>query len=305
MSPSVVLRNSTRRRLGPALALGLLLLVLTLVAGFCQSRANALHDRWPPEADTFYLPPSKILKLASLGHSELAADLIHSRANVYFGTQLHARLPTKWLAQYLHAAIDLDPQFRRLYLAGAAMLIYNGQRIVPDMVLAANSVLERGRKAFPFDWEIPFQLGFNLLYELPMDATPDDPRIPSWRQQGVEILRQAALYEGVPYFVPNLVAGMLTKQGSQDLAVRHLEQAYAVATSEEARTQIRDKLFQLRGSQVAQDLTERQREFQSLMESRYPDFPEAFSLVIGARITSNSILTPPFRPTPHHPESTQ
>ena len=305
MSPSVVLRNSTRRRLGPALALGLLLLVLTLVAGFCQSRANALHDRWPPEADTFYLPPSKILKLASLGHSELAADLIHSRANVYFGTQLHARLPTKWLAQYLHAAIDLDPQFRRLYLAGAAMLIYNGQRIVPDMVLAANTVLERGRKAFPFDWEIPFQLGFNLLYELPMDATPDDPRIPSWRQQGVEILRQAALYEGVPYFIPTLVAGMLTKQGSQDLAVRHLEQAYAVATSEEARTQIRDKLFQLRGSQVAQDLTERQREFQSLIESRYPDFPEAFSLVIGPRITSNSILTPPFRPTPHQAESTQ
>ena len=119
------------------------------------------------------------------------------------------------------------------------------------------------------------------------------------------LLRQAALYEGVPYFIPTLVAGMLTKQGSQDLAVRHLEQAYAVATSEEARTQIRDKLFQLRGSQVAQDLTERQREFQSLMESRYPDFPEAFSLVIGARITSNSILTPPFRPTPHQAESTQ
>jgi hypothetical protein len=305
MSPSVASPSSRRRRLGPALALGLLLLALALVAGFCQSRANALHDRWPPEADTFYLPPSKILKLASLGHSELAADLIHSRANVYFGTQLHARLPTKWLAQYLNTAIDLDPQFRRLYLAGAAMLIYNGQRIVPDMVLAANTVLERGRKAFPFDWEIPFQLGFNLLYELPMDATPDDPRIPSWRQQGVEILRQAALYEGVPYFIPNLVAGMLTKQGSQDLAVRHLEQAYAVATSEESRTQIRNKLFQLRGSQVAQDLTERQHEFQSMVESRYPDFPEAFSLVIGPRITSNSILTPPFRPTPHRTEPTQ
>ena len=305
MSPSIALLNSTRRRLGPALALGLLLPALALVAGLCQSRANGLHLLWPPEADTFYLPPSKILKLASLGHSELAADLIHSRANVYFGTQLHARLPTKWLAQYLHAAIDLDPQFRRLYLAGAAMLIYNGQRIVPDMILAANTVLERGRQAFPFDWEIPFQLGFNLLYELPMDAKPDDPRIPGWRQQGVEIMRQAALYEGVPYFIPNLVAGMLTKQGSQALAVRHLEQAYAVATNEEAREQIRQKMFQLRGSQVAQDLAGRQHEFQSMVDSRYPDFPEAFSLVIGPRITSNSILTPPFRPTPHQAESTQ
>jgi hypothetical protein len=92
---------------------------------------------------------------------------------------------------------------------------------------------------------------------------------------------------------------MLTKQGSQDLAVRHLEQAYAVATSEEARTQIRGKLAQLRGKQVAEDLAERQREFQSLVDSRYPDFPEAFSLVIGPRITSNSILAAPARSTPH------
>ena len=288
MSRASARPTPTGRRFGPALAM--LLLALSAVALICQSRANALHDRWPPEADTFYLPPSRILKLASLGHNELAADLIHSRANVYFGTQLHARLPTKWLAQYLHAAIDLDPLFRRLYLAGSAMLIYNGQRIVPDMVLAANSVLERGRQAFPFDWEIPFQLGFNLLYELPIDAPPDDPRIPGWRQQGVEVLRQAALYEGVPFFIPNLVARMLTKQGSQDLAVRHLEQAYAVATSEVARTQIRSKLAQLRGIQVAEDLAEKQREFQSMVNGRYLDFSEAFSLVIGPRITSNSIV---------------
>ena len=136
-----------------------------------------------------------------------------------------------------------------------------------------------------------------------MDATPDDPRIPGWRQQGVEVLRQTALYEGVPFFISNLVASMLTKQGSQELAVRHLEQAYAVSTSEEARTQIREKLLQLRGSQVVQDLAERQREFQSLVENRYPEFPEAFSLVIGPRITSNSLLTAPFRATPFRAEA--
>jgi len=305
MSHSTSYPTPTRRRPGPVLAIGLLVPVLATIALLCQSRANALHDRWPPEADTFYLPPSRILRIASLGHSELAADLIHSRANVYYGTQLHARLPTKWLAGYLNRAIDLDPQFRRLYLAGAAMLIYGGQRIVPDMVLAANVVLERGRQAFPFDWEIPFQLGFNLLYELPNDASPDDPRIPGWRQQGVEILRQAALFEGVPYFIPNLVARMLTSQGSQDLAVRHLEQAYAVATSEEARREIRLKLVQLRGLQVAEGLAEKQREFQSLVEGRYPDFPEAFSLIIGPKITSNGIVAAPLPPTTHRAEGVQ
>jgi hypothetical protein len=302
MSRAIVHPTSTGRRLGRTAAIGLLLLALFTIAWLCQTRANLLHDGWPPEADTFYLPPSKILKLASLGHTELAADLIHSRANVYFGTQLHARLPTKWLANYLNTAIDLDPQFHRIYLSGAAMLVYNGQRMVPDMVLAANTILERGRQALSFDWEIPFQLGFNLLYELPSDASPDDPRIPGWRQQGVEILRQAALFEGVPYFIPSLVARMLTKQGSQDFAVRHLEQAYAVATNEEARTQIRLKLTQLRGRDVAEDLAERQREFQFLVDNRYPDFPEAFSLIIGPKITSNGALATPI-PTTHREQA--
>jgi hypothetical protein len=273
--------------------LALLLAGLAAVSGLSLSRARDQRATWPGEADTFYLPPSKVMKIASLGHSELFADLIHVRANVYFGTQLHAKLPTKWLAQYLHTAIDLDPQFHRLYLSGAAMLVYNGQRIVPDMILAANGILERGRTAFPFDWEIPYQLGFNLLFELPNDADPGDPRIPTWRQQGVEVLRQAALFEGIPYFVPNLVARMLTKAGSEDLAIHHLEQAYAVTTNKDARVQIRNKLVGLRGKSYAESLAAREREFQAMVKERYPDFSEAFSLVTGPKITSNGILTVP------------
>jgi hypothetical protein len=281
------------RKAGKGAGLVLLLSGLLALALFSLERTRALRATWPGEADTFYLPPSKVLRLASLGHRELFADLIHARANVYFGTQLHAKMPTQWLAQYLHTAIDLDPQFHRLYLSGAAMLVYNGQRIVPDMILSANNILERGRTAFPFDWEIPYQLGFNLLFELPNDAEPNDPRIPAWRQQGVEVLRQAALFEGVPYFIPNLVARMLTKAGSQDLAVHHLQQAYAVATNEEARTQIRNKLLVLRGESAADDLAAKAEEFKRLVQGRYPDFAEAFSLVMGPKITSNGILSAP------------
>jgi len=263
------------------------------MAFLCLSHTTRLRETWPPEADTFYLPPSSALRIASLGHTELFADLIHARANVYFGTQLHARVPTKWLAQYLEAAMDLDPKFERLYLAGAAMLIYNGQRISPDMVLAAIHVLDRGRKAFPFDWEFPFQMGFNLLFELPQDAGEDDPRVPGWRQQGVEMLRQAALYEGVPYYVPNLVARMLTKSGADDLAIHQLEQSYAVATNPEARTQIKNKLFGLRGKQFSEHLEENLHAYTRMIADRFPEAPEAFSLVAGPRTTALGILNPP------------
>jgi hypothetical protein len=263
---------------------------LVTVSAFCLLRANHLRSRWPPEADTFYLPPSSALRAASLGHRELLADLIHARANVYFGTQLHERMPTKWLAKYLHSAIDLDPRFQRLYLTGAAMLIYNGQKITPDMVLAALDVLDRGRKAFPFEWEFPFQMGFDYLFELPQDAGEDDPRVPGWRQKGVELLRQAALYEDVPYYIPTLAARMLTKSGGDELAIRHLEQAYAVATNPQAREQIKGKLWSLRGQRLSEQLEENLHAFEKMVEDRVPGSPEAFALVAGPRTTALGIL---------------
>jgi len=263
---------------------------LVAVTGLCLGRVERLRASWPPEADTFYLPPASALRAASLGHTELAADLIHARANVYFGTQMHARMPTRWLASYLHTAIDLDPQFQRLYLAGAAMLIYNGQKITAEMVLAAIEVLRRGKQAFPFELEMPFQMGFNYLFELPQIVGEDDPRVPGWRQQGVELLRQAALYQDIPYYVPTLVARMLTKTGSDELALRHLEQAYAVATNPEARAQIRNKLVALRGQQLSTQLEEGWRFFEKLVASRPPGSPEAFGLVLGQPRTALGIL---------------
>jgi len=277
-------------------AAGLALLVFVAHAGL--GRAGRLRATWPAEADTFYLPPSSALRAVSLGHNELFADLIHARANVYFGTQLHAQVPTKWLAHYLNTAIDLDPKFERIYLAGAAMLIYNGQPITPEMVLGAIEILERGRKAFPFEWEFPFQIGFNLLFELPQDAGEDDVRVPGWRQRGVEMLRQSALYEGVPSYIPNLVARMLTKSGADDLAIRHLEQAYAVASNPEVRTQIRNKLQALRGQRSSEELEQNRRDFAAMIAGRFPYAPEAFSIVAGPRTTAMGIVSPPRPPAP-------
>jgi hypothetical protein len=286
------------RHFGAVVGLLLLLCALATIAGVSLRRSSRLRGSWPPEADTFYLPPSSALRVASLGHTELVADLIHARANVYFGTQLHAGVPTKWLAQYLDSAIDMDPKFERLYLSGASMLIYNGQRIRPEMVLAAIHILERGYKAFPFNWEFPFQIGFNYLFELPQDAGEDDPRVAGWRQQGVEMLRKAALYEGVPYYVPNLVARMLTRNGADDLAIRHLERAYAVATNPQAREQIRSKLMALQGRQFSTQLEDHLRSFNAMIAERFPEAPEAFSLVTGPRTTAMGILQPlpPSRP---------
>jgi hypothetical protein len=264
------------------LTAALLLAALALTAG-SLSKASTLRATWPAEADTFYLPSSRVMRVASLGHHELSSDLVAARANVYFGTQILAKGEQRYLIDYVERAIDLDPYFHRLYLGGAAMVTYNGKK--PDLptLLAATAVLERGNTTFPLDWELLFQLGFNYLFELPKLTDANDQRAPHWRQRGVEALRQAALFEGVPEWLPNLVAKMLTKGGSDAMAIRHLEQAYAVAASDEARLQIRAELQLLRGAQISRQLEEEHRRYQALIEARYPYAPDAFSMVAGER----------------------
>jgi hypothetical protein len=255
-----------------------------VAASIGLSRATALREGWPAEADALYLPSAPVLKALSLGHGELAADLVAVRANVYFGSQIAAKAPQQNLSRYVETAVDLDPRFHRLYLSGASMLIYNGRPITVEAIQSATALLKRGRRAFPEDWELAFQAGFNQFFELPKLAGENDPRVPDWRQDGIEQLREATLLEGAPTWLPNLVARLLTKRGSEELAVKHLEQAYAVTSSEETRREIRLKLMQLRGEQMAERMEEEKRRLEAFIEGAYPYAPEAFSIVTGPRL---------------------
>ncbi|HEX3695986.1 MAG TPA: hypothetical protein VH374_11405 [Polyangia bacterium] len=270
----------SRPLLAAAVVAALALATLTHAA---LTRSLALRATWPPEADTLYLPGANSLRLASLGHTALAADLVAARANVYFGTQLATKGEQRWLERYLTTAIDLDPRFHSLYRRGAAMLVYNGKTFSVDATLAANRILARGTREFPDDWEIWFQLGFNQFFDLPSLAGENDPRVPDWRQGGVEALRRATLFDGVPPWLPNLVAQMLTQRGGTALAIKHLEQTYAVTSNEETREEIRRKLRTLRADTAADELARGAAELRDLVSNGYPYAPEAFSVVTGVR----------------------
>jgi len=243
----------------------------------------ALRASWPRAVDTLVLPRSSVLGALSLGHRELAADLVAARANIYFGTQLASHDEQRRLAEALNTAVDLDPRFHRLYLRGAAMLVYTGANFTVDSFMQANHLLERGERSFPSDWELPFQRGFNLLFELPKLVADTDPRVPDWRQRGAEALREAALLDGAPPWLPNLAARMLTKEGGDELAIRHLEQTYAVTSNEETRAEIARRLQTLRGQRAAGDLIEGAAELARLVREGYPYAPEAFSVIMGPR----------------------
>lgn len=273
------------QRWRPALvtvAVLLFLAILAVVAEWARKRAAGERSQWPAEADTRYLPPARALQLASLGHHELAADLVAARTNVYFGQQMEAKGDQVWLADYLNTVVDLDPHFEPIYLRGAAMLTYSRGEVKPGGVLASAALIRRGLQTFPNSWELHFQLGFNLYYELPQ-LLPKDERVAHWRKEGLEHFRQATLLEEVPPWLPNLVAGMMTKEGEQELAIKHLEHVYAVTSDPEARASIEGRLKLLKGQHHARTFARQARRLERLVETRYPYAPEPFSLIVGRR----------------------
>ena len=146
MSASGQSRPSSRRALAVTIAAAAALLGAAGTVRALQA-ALALRATWPREADTLLLPRAGVLRLLSLGHPEMASDLVAARANVYFGTQLANRGDQRLLAEALETAVDLDPRFHRLYLRGAAMIVYNGQAFSVDALTQANHLLERGERA--------------------------------------------------------------------------------------------------------------------------------------------------------------
>jgi DNA-binding transcriptional regulator YbjK len=278
-----------------ALVAGLLVgsAALALLA---MNQATRIRASWPEEADALYLPSASTLRRLALGHTELAADLVAARANVYFGAQVHSKRPHLWLRNYFGTAIDLDPRLHRLYQTAATMMVYGNQTLSVESFQAANVFLERGIRLFPEDWNLRFQLGFNLFFELPGIAGEGDPRVPGWRQQGLEALREVTTFDGAPAWLPNLVARLLTKSGSDELAIKQLEQAYAATSSKETRDQIRAKLMNLQAAHLSERIEAERRDFETMLETTYPYAPEAFNVVIGSRLHQAVTLVPPAGP---------
>ena len=273
----------TARHLASMFAVSAAGLALVAMTERALVGALALRASWPPDTDALVLPRATVLRLLSLGHPEMASDLVAARANVYFGAQLAAPAEHQRLAEALTIAAELDPHFHRLYARGAAMLVYNGRAFTVDALAQANALLERGERVFPEDWELPFQRGFNLLFELPRLTGEEDPRVLDWRQRGVEALRHAATLDGAPPWLANLAARMLTKEGGEELAIRSLEQTYAITSNADTRAEIARKLSDLRQRHAATDLEEGAATLARSVEERYPYAPEAFSLIAGAR----------------------
>ena len=253
-----------------------------LVAATVLTQDAALHlrKRFAAEEDTLYLPRASALRKMSLGHHELAADLVFLRAIIYFGAQFHGARGYQWIDNYLDTIVALDPEWKTPYRWAGVATMYNGNTITNESVRASSHFLELGVQRFPNDWELAFMLGCNYLFEL-KPANADEKA--KYKRIGGEYIRHAALVGGGPSWMPLLAATIMREEGQEEAAVKHLEEVYLSSQDEKTRTAVRNRLLSLH-AQIDFVKAERDRvAFEQAWRATVPYAPPDFFVAVGPR----------------------
>jgi hypothetical protein len=256
-----------------------LLLCGVALAALGAEHAGALHSELPPEDDVLLLPRSGPLRVMSLGQHELAADLVYLRAVIYFGTEAGGKRDYRWLENYLQTIVDLDPQWKTPYRWAGIATMYNGTTIRQKDVELSSRFLRLGAEHFPSDWELPFMLGCNYLFEMKWGDEAAHARNTA---EGVEWIRRAALLGGAPPWAALLAATILRKEGQDEAALRHLEQVYYATSDERTRAEVRARLLSLKAKIDFGRADKERAEFDAAWHGDLPYVSETLYAIIGA-----------------------
>ncbi|MFZ1946563.1 MAG: hypothetical protein WAW06_03375 [bacterium] len=139
---------------------GSILLALVLVASaaaiyFLRVGLDCRRYSGEVREELTYYPSGRLLKVADLGYSALAADILWLRGIQYYGE--HRKTDRRYpLAEHIFSTItNLDPDFVGAYRFGALVLSEDA-----GSVAGAVDLLRRGLRSNPGVWQIPFDLGF-------------------------------------------------------------------------------------------------------------------------------------------------
>ena len=189
------------------LLLGLGGILLLAGIGWLQGELDRRQDRTVVQIEGLaQLPKGEYLKPALLGYHHLGADMLWLRLIQIIGKKRNSADEYEWMYHALDVITTLDPQYAYAYYAGGVILGDLANR--PDLSIR---LLEKGVKANPEVWNIPFLLGYNYYFLL------GDPA------KGAEYIMQAASLPDGPAYLPGLATRMAAEAGSPGTALAFLE----------------------------------------------------------------------------------
>jgi tetratricopeptide (TPR) repeat protein len=152
------------------------------------------------------LPSGEYLKPALLGYHHLGADVIWLQVIQVLGSKRVSAEEYEWMAHALDVITTLDQHYAYAYYAGGVVLTDLGNRV--DL---SNQLLEKGFRANPTIWNIPFLLGYNHYFILGNATTAAD------------YIAAAARLPGGPAYLPGLATRMYAEANNPEVALEFLE----------------------------------------------------------------------------------
>ena len=209
----------------------------SLLAGlfYLQIQLDRHHDQRAGRLERLrLLPRGELLRPALLGFHHLGADLLWLRIVQVFGERMVSERDYEWLYHAFDVVTTLDPQYAYVYDVGGTVLAEFAHRIE-----LSNQLLEKGFKANPTAWRLPFVLGFNHFFHLQDYVSAG------------RYMSQAAQIPGRPYYVDTLAARLYVEGGSPALALQYLEAMIQQTADPELRRIYVEKYKEV---QIARDL---------------------------------------------------
>jgi hypothetical protein len=176
--------------------------------------------------DVGVVPKASTLRWLSLGHPTLAANLLWLKAVQYIGDPRGHERGWDKLYPLADVVTDLDPRHGYVYQVAGTLLTTFGH--VPE----SSAILEKGTRALPDRYILPYLRAFNAFYY-------DD----DWTTAG-RFAEISARTPGAPQHVRQNVLAYYVKGQRADAAVVFLEQSLAETKDPETRKAVEGQLKQ-------------------------------------------------------------
>jgi len=145
---------------------------LFAIADVAAERSRAARPE-EPEQGVSYLPRTEALRVVSMGYDHVMADALWLRTVSYYGAWRKGAHGLEFFKGLTDRVTDLDPLFLEGYKFGAFVLADD-----LDSMESAYALVEKGIRAMPDEWELPFLLGL-----LEYTVRVDDARAADWFQR--------------------------------------------------------------------------------------------------------------------------
>jgi hypothetical protein len=255
-----------------------LVVICLLIVGWTRIKLNQRpQDQAAKLKEVLMLPPGDVIRQIDLGYHTLAASLLFIRANIYYGHQMANYLETHWLQDFVRILIELDPDFRKIYMWGAMATTYYSRTIdhvPPARIMLANQILALGLERFPDDYKFPMRIGFNFHYEIG-DA-----------DRAIPFFAQAANKANAPKWLKEKLVDLYSQKGRKEIAKNILAELIGESEDPNVTATLRQRMKYILNEDERKKITNLQKRLLHEWKTNFEFIPfDLYLLIREKRLT--------------------